>query len=149
MKSKLFLTACFAAFLLSLSLQSQAQDIFDDKLYLTQSGFYESGDVIPIANESLGLFPSRSILIPITLAEAQRLDLPRAVKTSTRPVVLQYQGNCYQFECDPAAGCDGKCKLVWLDRNEDGKVQAHRELRCVCKPGKICKVKITKANCRK
>ena len=147
MKTQLYFTALFAAFLMFFSLQSQAQKIFDDKLYLTQSGFYESGDVIPLAQESLGLFPSRNILIPITLAEAKKLDLPRAVKTSDRPLVLKTQWQllsvhlCCGFVATTA-------KLAWWDRNEDGKVQPRRELRCVCKAGEVCKIEVTKVTCR-
>ncbi|MEL6651656.1 MAG: hypothetical protein AAFQ87_12720 [Bacteroidota bacterium] len=72
-------------------------------------------------------------------------SLPRKVKISTGPVILKNQNGCFAFSCDKS--CQS-CRLVWYDRNGDGKVQPRKELRCVNAKGKVGRVSVSKVPCQ-
>ncbi|MEO0895908.1 MAG: hypothetical protein AAFY71_05890 [Bacteroidota bacterium] len=78
----------------------------------------------------------------------KKYKLPKGVRRVPTPFVLQYKGNCYQLGCMKGKGCDD-CAMFWLDKNRDGKVQPRKEIRCICKQGKPCKVRARKVPCKK
>ena len=150
MKTKLFLSAAFLTLMMCFSLQSYAQaakDWNDTMLVFNQPLEFLTGE--ELSKQILGSnglqFKPGATLNTISVSKAKKLILPRAVKTSSRPIVLRHNGTCYQFSCDPACGT---CQLVWLDRNGDGKVQPRRELRCVNAKGKVGKVSVQKVRCQ-
>jgi hypothetical protein len=147
MKTKLFLTTCLVAVLMCFSQQTQAQRVFNDTMMVFNNLITWGGDVATFKPGAGGIIAAGN-MSPISASLAKKLVLPRAVKTTNRPLVLQHKGNCYQFECDAAAGCGDNCQLAWLDRNGDSKVQPRQELRCVCRSGKVCKIKVAKVSCR-
>lgn len=147
MKTKLFLSTALFALMMCFSLQSHAQGtkVFNDTMLVFNSPlvFAQGGKLI---GAGIGLqFKAGATLSLISASQAKKLVLPRAVRTSSRPIVLRHNGTCYQFSCDEACG---SCKLVWWDRNGDGKVQPRRELRCVNAKGKAGKVSVQKIRCQ-
>jgi hypothetical protein len=70
------------------------------------------------------------------------------VKKIDGPIVLRRNGKCYKLGC-PKKDCS-KCALYWWDKNQDGKVQPKKELRCGCaESNQACKMKAKKIECRK
>lgn len=64
------------------------------------------------------------------------------------PFVLEMNDRCFQLGCVKNTDCE-KCGLMWWDRNRDGKVQANKELRCICRDTKMqCQLRGRKVDCR-
>lgn len=83
---------------------------------------------------------------PISQSLSPQLKLPKAVKVSSKPITLKKDAKCLTFRC--AQDCNA-CKLYWWDRNQDGKVQPRRELRCACTREKTCKIQVRQEeNCK-
>lgn len=77
----------------------------------------------------------------------QAVVLPN-VKKINGPIVLRLNGNCFKLGC-PKKDCS-KCALYWWDKNQDGKIQPKKELRCGCaESNEACKMRVKKVECRK
>jgi len=84
----------------------------------------------------------------VPASTAKKLRLPRNVKRVPTPLNLKHKGACYQIGCVKGKECD-TCGMFWLDKNKDGKVQPRKEIRCICKEGKPCKVRGRKVECKR
>ncbi|MEO0584676.1 MAG: hypothetical protein AAF135_20865 [Bacteroidota bacterium] len=143
MKNSLLLSSLLVVFCISFSLESQAQ-IRDSLIF-----FKAPADIIVTGPE---LKLSNSFALPdmraaqaITQSQAQSLKLPRAVKRLPKVVRLKYGKTCVEMTCDD--NCKN-CRMYWWDRNNDGKVQPRRELRCICPNStKRCKIKARTTKC--
>lgn len=81
------------------------------------------------------------------LSKGKGIALPN-VKKLDGPIVLRRNGNCYKLGC-PKKDCSN-CALYWWDKNQDGKVQPKKELRCGCSDSeKACKMRVKKVECKK
>ncbi|MEL6676962.1 MAG: hypothetical protein AAFR61_32440 [Bacteroidota bacterium] len=137
--------------LLGFSLESFAQ--VDDTLppwfktpmgIIMENGLLDKGDLL----KTFGITPlTRQTIKAVQPSFAKKVGLPTTTRTFTRPITLKYQGACYTFACAQGKECKD-CKMVWVDRNRDRKIQPRRELRCVCVAGKPCKVRVKKTDCR-
>ncbi|MEL6732112.1 MAG: hypothetical protein AAFP83_13365 [Bacteroidota bacterium] len=144
MKNSLLLNSLFILFFIGLSLESQAQ-IRDSLIF-----FKAPADII-VTGPDLKL--SNSFALPdmraaqaITKSQAKSLKLPNAVKRLPKVVRLKYGKTCVEMTCDD--NCKN-CRMYWWDRNNDGKVQPRRELRCICPAStQRCKIKARRTNCR-
>lgn len=148
MKFKLLLAFSMCAFFFLSSNQMQAQKVFNDTIFV----FNERLDIVfdNAKGFNIGMPPTlMKAMSPapkqISLDMAKKMKLPRATKTFSGPIVVKQNGNCYKVGC--AKECTD-CKLAWYDRNGDRKIQPRKELRCICKTGKQCKIRVGKADCK-
>ena len=140
------------AFILLFTANIQAQRskaVFNDTMLV----FNQNPDII-FDSERLDFFAkpfmiNNKLVIfkPVIPGSLGDLQVPKATKTSTKPVVLRHNDQCYLFECVENGECD-QCRLVWWDRNGDGNVQPLKELRCVCPGAGKCRIKVTKVHCQ-
>lgn len=81
-----------------------------------------------------------------TLNQLAIPKVPKSIKEIKGPLRLKKDNNCYAITCGKT-DCNN-CRLLWQDRNKDGKVQPKKELRCVCLDTKeACQIKGEKVNC--
>lgn len=144
MKSTLLFLIAF----LTLSLGLQAQSVFNDTIMWKKADFIgATGKFLDRKQGAIFVHISAAKLVKMTPTQAARMQVPEATKSGKGPIVLKFGDNCYQFGCAKDNGCDN-CRMFWWDRNEDGKVQPRRELRCFCPEGRTrCKIRVRKVNC--
>lgn len=143
----LFLSLLLSLLLMvSSSLSAQSQVAWNDTMmvFKTPLELASGGKFLLGENGPFQLQP-QSGMRAVSASFAQTASIPRAAKTSTGPVILKNQNGCFAFSCDKS--CQS-CRLVWYDRNGDGKVQPRRELRCVNAKGKVGRVSVSKVTCQ-
>ncbi|MFK7923944.1 MAG: hypothetical protein AB8H47_18440 [Bacteroidia bacterium] len=147
MKSKLIFCFAFFALMLSYNTSLRAQAAFNDTLFIfNQPLELASGGKFILGDGGLGFrLQPQSVMKVVTVSYSKKVAIPRTAKVSDKPIVLKNQNGCFEFSCGD--GCDS-CKLVWHDRNGDGKVQPRRELRCVNAKGKVSKISVQKVLCQ-
>lgn len=147
MKLKLVSTAILFAFFLGLNHQTQAQII--DSLPWFKAEARLIGEINFIKSNTTFIIPGSlaKSLVSVSPSYAKKVQIPRTVRTSSRPITLKYNGNCYQFGCQKGQKCLN-CQLHWYDKNRDGKVQPRQELRCGCDKGEQCRIRVRRVECR-
>lgn len=149
MKAKLILL--LSAFFFLAAFNGHAQAEVQDPLFNAKAEFTgETGKFLD-ASEGLTLDKSSTkTLLKMSPAEAKKLKLPAPTKVGSGPIVLKFGNRCYKFACGKSRSgeCDN-CRMVWWDRNKDGKVQPRRELRCFCpKTRERCRIGVRVVKCK-
>ena len=131
-------------------LQSKAQALVNDTLFAFNQQAEFAGELIILKQAKSGFTFEKGNggFKAVSLAYANRMRIPRASKTSIRPVILRHKGICYQFSCNKSGKSCPDCTLHWFDRNQDGKVQPRKELRCFCDVQKPCRIRVRKRPCQ-
>ncbi|MEL6591518.1 MAG: hypothetical protein AAFQ87_12730 [Bacteroidota bacterium] len=75
---------------------------------------------------------------------AQKAKVPFRTKFSRAGITLSKGGKCYRFSCASSKGC----MLIFFDKNQDGKVQPRRELRCIDSKGNECQMIVKEVRCQ-
>ena len=116
--------------------------IQDSLLYFktSPSQFFEAGDLNALKGTFVTL-PNIGKFKTIQRNEALKISVPISSKVVSDDVILFNTGKCYRFHTK-------KGRLIWFDRNRDGKVQALQELRSIGANGKPSKVYVEEVSCK-
>lgn len=147
MKSNIIFCFAFFAMMLSLSSSLKAQNRLRDTLQFFQQPLeLESGGKFILGDSGFGYkLQPQSLMKTAAVSYSKKLAIPSATRVSNKPIILKNEKGCFEFRCGD--GCES-CKIVWYDRNGDGKVQPRKELRCINVKGKVGKISVAKVRCQ-